>query len=208
MKPILLYADDRPGDREVARLLELELTERGLRVTRDLLSPTAAAAVFVAAHPSEKAVAAMEGLLLRRPLPVLCCYHETSEPLPTGVILIERPLELRRICESLLQVALPSEKEPPKNDGLTLHPETHSAFVGAERVSLSRQEFALLQYLSEHRDRPVGREELRAAVWQRDAAAASNIVDVYIRYLRKKLDEPFDTRRIRTVRGRGYQFVD
>lgn len=205
--PILLWADDCPGDREIARLIELELTERSLSVTRDPATPSPAAAVFITAHPTKEAIDTMEALLLRHPLPILCCYHDTEIPLPTGVILVERPFDVRRVCESLEQAAEPPKSAPSSSETLTLDPVAHTVMVGAEIVSLSPQEFALLAYLHRHRDRPVSREELYTAVWKKEGGASSNIVDVYIRYLRQKLDERFDTRRIRTRRGQGYQLI-
>lgn len=209
MKPILLYADDRRSDREAARLLELELQERDLTVTFDLTEQNLGAAVFLASRPSESAVAAIEKLLRRSPLPVLCCYHDTDEPLPTGVILVERPFDVCRLCESLVLAAAdkPLETPSPPASELILEPATHSVLFASERIPLSRREFALLHYLHAHRDRPVSREEARTAVWQSTPDTATNVVDVYIRYLRQKLDERFDTRMIRTVRGQGYQLM-
>jgi DNA-binding response OmpR family regulator len=80
---------------------------------------------------------------------------------------------------------------------------THRALVGTTVVELTMREFALAEVLARHADQVLSREQLLSQVWGFDFDPGSNIVDVYVRYLRRKLGE----RRIETVRGIGYRFV-
>lgn len=72
-------------------------------------------------------------------------------------------------------------------------------------IVLTRREFALLELLMRADGDPVDRSNILERVWGYDLEPGSNVVDVYIRYLRRKIDEPFDTRMIATVRGVGYR---
>ncbi len=70
-------------------------------------------------------------------------------------------------------------------------------------IALSAREYALLEYLVHHAGQTVTREQLAAHVWS-DAEVESNVIDVYVRYLRQKVDAPFGVGLIQTVRGVGY----
>ena len=71
-------------------------------------------------------------------------------------------------------------------------------------VDLTTKEFSLLAYLLEHRGECISRTHLLEHVWQMHPGVNTNVVDVYINYLRRKLDEGFDEKLIHTVRGNGY----
>jgi two-component system, OmpR family, response regulator len=75
---------------------------------------------------------------------------------------------------------------------------------GGHQIELTPREFDVLEVLVEHRNAPVSRAELLAAVWSEGFQGSANIVDVYIGYLRRKLETPRGRRLIRTVRGRGF----
>lgn len=87
---------------------------------------------------------------------------------------------------------------------LVLDPAKHRVTRAGTTVRLTAREFALLQYLLEHAGEVVSRTRIAAAVWEHDFDTFSNVVEVYIRYLRTKIDEPFGTPLIHTVRGAGY----
>jgi DNA-binding response OmpR family regulator len=87
---------------------------------------------------------------------------------------------------------------------LVLDPAAHRVTRGGREIRLTPREFALLQFLLEHAGDTVSRTRIAAAVWEHDFDTFSNVVEVYIRYLRAKVDEPFATRLIHTVRGVGY----
>lgn len=76
---------------------------------------------------------------------------------------------------------------------------------GGRPVALTAREYALLLALLKHPGRAFSREELLEQVWQDERAGSSNVVEVYIRYLRQKLEEKGEPRLVHTVRGRGYR---
>lgn len=80
----------------------------------------------------------------------------------------------------------------------------HTARRGAEEIALTNKEFALLEHLMLNRGQCVSRVELLETVWKLEPAQTTNIVDVYVNYLRRKLKDPAPGQLIRTVRGKGY----
>jgi len=88
---------------------------------------------------------------------------------------------------------------------LRLDPATHQAWRGKEPVELSQKEFALLETLMRRPGEVLSRYHLLEHVWDYDYENRSNVVDVYIRYLREKIDRPFGVKSIETVRGVGYR---
>lgn len=91
---------------------------------------------------------------------------------------------------------------------LTLHLDTHRVFRGGKEITLSSKEFSLLRYLMQNAGIVLSRDRLESHVWDFDFSGGSNVIDVYIRYLRKKLDEGYDKKLIHTVRGHGYVLKD
>lgn len=91
---------------------------------------------------------------------------------------------------------------------LALDPGRHTVHYGEAEVSLTSREFDLLQALMENRSIVLRREQLLSKVWGYDYMGETNVVDVYIRYLRSKIDEKFGVKFIHTVRGVGYVFRD
>jgi len=89
-------------------------------------------------------------------------------------------------------------------DDLVLDPAAHSATRGGVDVDLSPREFALLEFLLRHVGQVVSRPRILEHVWDVNHEGFSNVVDVYIGYLRKKIDRSDDPSLIRTVRGVGY----
>lgn len=80
------------------------------------------------------------------------------------------------------------------------------AYFGEEELTLTRKEFELLVYFMEHPDAVCSRETLLKEVWGYDYVGDTNLIDVYIRYLRTKIDDRFGVSHFRTVRGLGYSF--
>lgn len=87
---------------------------------------------------------------------------------------------------------------------LELDPARHRVTRGGTEIRLTAREFALLAFLLEHRGQVVSRTRIVETVWEHDFETFSNVVEVYIRYLRAKVDEPFGRKLIHTVRGVGY----
>lgn len=88
---------------------------------------------------------------------------------------------------------------------LTLDPATHNVERGGRSIELTAKEFALLEYFMRNAGRVVTREMAESHIWSYDFQATSNVVDVYIRRLRRKIDEPFAVKLLETVRGVGYR---
>ena len=89
---------------------------------------------------------------------------------------------------------------------LRLEPASYSTSFGGEAIALTKKEFDLLHYLWQHEHAAVSRDELLLNVWGYDFAGDTNIVDVYIRYLRQKIDDRYHVKTIHTIRSVGYMF--
>ena len=87
---------------------------------------------------------------------------------------------------------------------LTLDPATREVWRGSRRITLTTREYALLEYFMRNPGRVLTRPMLAEHVWGLDFDPESNIVDVYVGYLRRKVDGPDDPRLVHTVRGAGY----
>ena len=87
---------------------------------------------------------------------------------------------------------------------LTVDLKSHQVSRGGKSIELSGKEYAMLEYLMRNQERVLSREQIEQHVWSFDYEGGSNMVDVYIRYLRKKIDEGFEQKLIHTVRGAGY----
>ena len=89
--------------------------------------------------------------------------------------------------------------------GLRLDPATKQVSRAGQMIRLSPKEFALLELFMRHQDEVLSRTRILDHVWDFAYDGTSNVVDVYVRYLRNKVDRPFGTTLIETVRGHGYR---
>lgn len=87
---------------------------------------------------------------------------------------------------------------------LSVELSTKRVMRGGKEILLSAKEFNLLETLMRHKGRVLSRAQLENQVWDFGFEGSSNIVDVYIRYLRRKVDDPFEKKLIHTIRGAGY----
>jgi DNA-binding response OmpR family regulator len=87
---------------------------------------------------------------------------------------------------------------------VALDPAAHTAARAGRDVELTAREFALLRFMMENRGEVLTRTQLLEHVWDENYDGPSNVVDVYVGYLRRKLERPFDRALIKTVRGVGY----
>ncbi|ARC84857.1 hypothetical protein U732_4069 [Clostridium argentinense CDC 2741] len=87
---------------------------------------------------------------------------------------------------------------------LVMNLSTHEVKRGDQLIELTKREYDLLEYLMKNVDVVLNREQLLEVVWGYNYMGDTNVVDVYIRYLRSKIDEDFDVKLIHTVRGVGY----
>ena len=91
---------------------------------------------------------------------------------------------------------------------LTMDTAAHRVSRAGKNVELSAKEYALLEYLLLHKNQVLSREQIEDHIWNYDYEGGTNVVDVYISYLRKKIDEGHAVRLIRTIRGAGYRLED
>ena len=87
---------------------------------------------------------------------------------------------------------------------LVLDTSSRTVQRGGTQITVSAKEYDILEYLILNKGKIISREKIENHVWNFDYSGGTNIVDVYIRYLRKKLDDGFDEKLIHTVRGMGY----
>jgi two-component system, OmpR family, response regulator len=90
---------------------------------------------------------------------------------------------------------------------LALDPAAHRCRRGEVEIELTSREFSVLEYLMRRAGEVVSKQEILDHVWDYDFDGDPNIVEVYIRYLRNKIDRPFGRRSIETVRGAGYRML-
>lgn len=93
---------------------------------------------------------------------------------------------------------------PIRVGDLVLDPDARTASRAGRPLELTTQEFSLLELLARHVGKTLSRDQILDHVWGYDADPASNVVDLYIHYLRRKVDHGFEPALIRTVRGVGY----
>jgi two-component system OmpR family response regulator len=118
-----------------------------------------------------------------------------------------KPFDFGELLARLRALFRRQPKERPAAlsvDDLVIDPATRSVTRAGEAVELTLREFGVLEYLASHAGRVVTRAELLDHVWDDSFFGTSNIVDVYVGYLRRKLEAPFGRPLIRTVRGSGY----
>ena len=125
---------------------------------------------------------------------------------------VTKPFAIEELL-ARIRVAL-KRKAPTLNssllvvDELKLDLAKYSVTFNQQPIELTKREFDLLRYLLENKNIVLTREKLVEAVWGYDYTGDTNVVDVYIRYLRSKIDDRFNKKLIHTVRGVGYLLKD
>ena len=87
---------------------------------------------------------------------------------------------------------------------LTVNCNSHDVFRDDVPIKLSTREFTILEYMIRNKERVLSREQIEQHIWNYDYEGGTNVIDVYIRYLRKKIDKNFEPKLIHTIRGVGY----
>lgn len=106
---------------------------------------------------------------------------------------------------ALLRRGAPERPSVLRVDDLELDPARHQVTRAGTGIELTPREYSVLEFLMRHRDTVVTKQEILQSVWDMNYEGDDNIVEVYVGYLRRKLDVPFGTRTIHTVRGVGYR---
>jgi two-component system OmpR family response regulator len=121
---------------------------------------------------------------------------------------LTKPFAFEELLARLRALArrAPAERPPVlQTGGLRLDPAAHRAWRGDQELDLSAKEFALLELFMRRPGVTLSRTQLLDGAWDMAFERRSNVVDVYVRYLREKIDRPFGHHTIETIRGVGYR---
>jgi two-component system, OmpR family, copper resistance phosphate regulon response regulator CusR len=113
--------------------------------------------------------------------------------------------ELRARLRALLRRSAEQKTSVLTVGDLKVDPATHFVERGGRSIELTGKEFALLEFFVRHPNRVITREMIESHVWGADFRGASNIIESYIHRLRRKIDDPFETRLLETIREVGYR---
>jgi DNA-binding response OmpR family regulator len=121
-----------------------------------------------------------------------------------------KPFELKELLARLRALARrrSAKTSTMKVANLSLDTRTRVVMRDNTLVKLTAKEYAVLECLIREPNRVLSRTEIAESIWNYDIYNQSNVVDVYIRNLRRKIDDPFDLKLIHTVRGAGYRLSD
>ena len=129
-------------------------------------------------------------------------------PQPTSLVLtgdLNVPDVTSPLYRALIRRGAPERPVILTAGDLSLDPLSHRVRRGESDISLTPREFSLLQYLMQHVGTAVTKSEILDGVWDSAFDGDHNVVEVYVRYLRRKLDIPFNRQSIETIRGVGYR---
>ncbi len=225
---ILIVEDEE----RIARVLEIELESEGYRVAKagnglDALEMYRAGGIDLILL--DVMLPGMSGIELLRKIRVndsqisilLLTARGSIEDKVSGLDLgandyITKPFVieelLARVRAALRLRSLQMEQVIPEQwlsvGNLKLNESTREVFRGDDTIDLTPREFDLLVYLLKNQRQVLGREQILSAVWGYDYFGDTNVIDVYIRYVRKKIDRTGDSDLIHTVRGVGYVLKD
>jgi len=116
--------------------------------------------------------------------------------------------ELRARIRALLRRESSAKTGILQIGDLSLDPAMHTVKRGEQSIDLTAKEFSLLEYMMRHPNHLITREMAEGHLWSYENIVASNVVDVYIRRLRRKIDDPFEVKLLETLRGAGYRIRD
>ena len=209
-------------DRSIARLLELELEHRGLavRCAHDGPSGLEAAEQFKPAVivldimlPGIDGVGVLKELRRRgnQQAPVLML---TARDAPSDKVhsldlgaddYVTKPFNMEELLARLRAlVRRVGGEEMLRVADLEVNTATREVRRGERRIDLTAREYELLQFMAQNPRRVLSRDLLLSRVWEQEYGVETNVVDVYVGYLRKKIEGPGRPRLIQTVRGAGY----
>jgi two-component system, OmpR family, response regulator len=227
-KGTILVVED---EEKIARVLELELEYEGYSVTKVIDGLEALEAYRTGSWDLILLDVMLPGLsgieLLRRIrkndilTPVILLTAKSSvEDKVSGLDLgandyITKPFQIEELLARIRAALRIKIVEQPHNDSdllrfadLSIDQKSREVIRAGEPIELTPREFDLLVYLMVHKRQVLSRDQILEAVWGYDFLGDTNVVDVYIRYVRKKLDLPHLPSLIHTVRGVGYVMKD
>ena len=182
------------------RFLKLELERMGLEEAAE------------GAHDYQ--ILAAEGMLelprqrrLKAAIFVDCGILSAAMPEQVKVLLLGRPFAIEELRSFISEVTEHEDEGEYAENELVISEDDLSVSYRNTVVKLTPREFALLSYLHARPGETITRNELLTTLWKDENARDTNVVDVYVRFLRSKLDEPLGLRLIRAVRGEGYVYA-
>ena len=226
-----MTATDRPhkiliveDDAQILRVLELELKHEGYEVetARDGLAGLERAlkepdlVVLDLMLPKLDGMEVCSRIRAKSNVPIIMLTAKDRVPervagLDRGADdYITKPFSIDELLARIrarLRDRVPRENVLTVKD-LVMDRDRHEVQRAGKSVQLTAKEYALLEYLLLHRNKVHTRDELFNGVWGSDFLGDSNLIDVYIRYLRGKIDDGFEDKLIQTVRGVGYALKD
>jgi len=113
--------------------------------------------------------------------------------------------ELRARIRALLRRESTNKSGLLQVADLSLDPATHAVKRSGTPIDLTAKEYSLLEYFMRHPNHLISREMAESSLWSYDHVVSSNVVDVYIRRLRRKIDDPYELKLFETIRGAGYR---
>ncbi|EQD29945.1 two component transcriptional regulator, winged helix family, partial [mine drainage metagenome] len=208
-------------DRDLARFLELELTHEGHLVLMSYNGEDGLQSVtdeidlvlLDVMLPGMSGFSVLKAIRRRSSVPVvLLTARDRVEDKVEGLDLgaddyLTKPFSIEELAARIRSVARRNQgtvQDVLESGDLRLDRLEHSVTRHGRPISLTKREFDLLEYLLANAGYPKSREAILERVWGYDFYGTTNVVDVYIRQLRAKVDEPFDVALLHTVRGVGY----
>jgi DNA-binding response OmpR family regulator len=217
-------------ERKIARFLQMELEHEGFEIAMEANGRRAFERIMQESYDLillDIMLPDMDGLAICRqvrklsdvPIIMLTAKDEIEDKV-SGLDLgaddyLTKPFAIQELL-ARIRAAL-RKHEPAKDEpegevlsvkNLLLYPSRYEVKVNDERVNLTKKEYSLLEYLLRNKRNVLTREQILQQVWGYDYVGDTNVVDVYIRYLRAKLDEHFAEKYIYTMRGIGYVIKD
>jgi two-component system response regulator ArlR len=224
MERILIIEDEE----KIARFVELELGYEGYQVEKALDGREGLALAKARPFdlilldimlPGLNGIEVLRRIRLFSDVPViLLTARDTVVDKVTGLDggaddYITKPFAIEELLARIRAALRKKRASSPAPAVLTagiirLDPVRRECWAKTQPLELTKKEFDLLQFLMENKNIVLKREVLLERIWGYDFAGETNVVDVYIRYLRAKIEEPFDLKLIFTVRGVGYVIKD
>ena len=217
---VLIVEDDE----NIGRILEMELNHEGFETFREsdgkralekMLKEEFDVALLDLMLPSMNGVTVCKEVRKESDIPIimLTAKDDTVDKV-TGLDAgaddyVTKPFVMEELL-ARIRVAIRKNKKKNENEekigirNLTLYPARFETVINGENILLTKKEYMLLEYLVRNQNKVLNREQILENVWGYNYMGDTNVVDVYVRYLRAKIDDAYGEKYIHTVRGIGY----
>lgn len=225
-KPKIFIVED---ERQIARFLQIDLEKEGFQTAIEKNGKRAYERIIQEKYDLvllDVMLPEMDGLEICRrvrelsdvPIIMLTARDEIKDKVE-GLNLgaddyVTKPFSADEVLARIRRILKRRNEEPRKDENrlvvgnVILYPDRYEVQVNGEVVELTHKEFELLQYLVENKPNVLSRDQILQRVWGYDFMGNTNVVDVYISYLRTKIEDKYKEKHIYTVRGVGYVVRD